>query len=465
MFRGKFGRVHFVGIGGSGMSGIAEVLLTMGFAVSGSDQKEGAAVQRLRGLGGRILLGHAAENVAGVDVVVRSTAIPDGNPEIVAAHAAKIPVIPRAEMLAELMRMKYGLAVAGTHGKTTTTSMLATCLHRAGLDPTVVIGGRLDAFGSSARLGRGDHLVAEADESDGSFLLLHPTVAVITNIDPEHMEHWKSFDALIDGFVRFANRLPFFRFNVVCLDHPVVQKMLPRLNRKVVTYGLGLQAEVRADRIRQEGRSIAFRAWRRDEELGELRLAMPGKHNVRNALAATAVALELDLPFARVQEALEGFGGVDRRFSERAHVDDVLIVDDYGHHPVEIRATLDAAAEGYEGRRILAVFQPHRYTRVADHLADFCASFNAARQVFVCPVYAAGEAPIAGADAESLAAGMMAQGHRAAHAFASLDAVLDAVADTARPGDIVITLGAGDVNRICAPLAERLRQRAETRGR
>ncbi|MEN9787423.1 MAG: UDP-N-acetylmuramate--L-alanine ligase [Pseudomonadota bacterium] len=456
MFRGKFGRVHFVGIGGSGMSGIAEVLLTMGYAVSGSDQKEGGVVARLRALGGRIAIGHHADHVRGVDVVVRSTAIPDHNPEIVAAHAAKIPVIPRAEMLAELMRMKYGLAVAGTHGKTTTTSMLATCLHRAGLDPTVVIGGRLDAFGSSARLGRGDYLVAEADESDGSFLLLHPTVAVITNVDPEHMEHWKSFDALVDGFVSFANRVPFYGFSVVCLDHPVVQKMMPRLRRRVISYGLEQQAEVRADRIRQEGRSVAFRAWRRDEALGELRLAVPGRHNVRNALAATAVALELDIPFARIQEALEGFGGVDRRFSERANVGDVLIIDDYGHHPVEIRATLGAAAEGYEGRRIVAVFQPHRYSRVHDLHDDFCAAFNAASHVVVCPVYAAGEPPIDGVSAESLARGMSAQGHRSVHVAADLDAATEHLAGVCRPGDIVVTLGAGDVNRVCGALAARL---------
>ena len=459
MFRGQFGRVHFVGIGGSGMSGIAEVLVNMGFQVSGSDRKEGAAVARLRGLGARILPGHDAAHVEGVDVVVRSTAIPDSNPEIVAAFAAKIPVIPRAEMLAELMRMKYGLAVAGTHGKTTTTSMLATCLYRCGVDPTVVIGGRLDAFGSSARLGGGDYLVAEADESDGSFLLLDPTVAVITNIDPEHMEHWKSFDALVDGFASFANRVPFYGFSVVCLDHPVVQKMLPRLRRRVITYGLGQQAEVRADRIRQEGRTVAFRVWRKDEALGELRLAMPGRHNVRNALAATAVALELGLPFARIQAALEGFGGVDRRFSERADVGGVLIIDDYGHHPVEIQATLAAAAEGYEGRRIVAVFQPHRYSRVADLKDDFCASFNAATHVVVCPVYAAGEAPLEGADAGSLARGMLSQGHRSVFEATSLDAATTHLARWVREGDIVVTLGAGDVNRVCTALAEQLRER------
>jgi UDP-N-acetylmuramate--alanine ligase len=461
MFRGKFGKVHFIGIGGSGMSGIAEVLTNMGFAVSGSDQKESAVVARLRGLGARVFIGHDPGNIASVDVVVRSTAVLDTNPEVVAANQAKIPVIPRAEMLGELMRMKYGLAVAGTHGKTTTTSMLATCLHRSGLDPTVVIGGRLDALGSNARLGRGDYLVAEADESDGSFLLLDPTVAVITNIDPEHMEHWGSFDALIDGFVSFANRVPFYGFSVVCLDHPVVQRILPRLRRRHLTYGFGAQAEVRADRVRQTGRSIEFRVWRRDEVLGDVRLDVPGRHNVLNALAATTVALELDIPFAQIQEALHGFGGVDRRFSERADVDGVLIVDDYGHHPVEIQATLAAASEGFEGRRIVAVFQPHRYSRVADLWEEFCASFNAAAHVVVCPVYAAGETPIEGVDAARIVRGLTDHGHRSVIGVSDLDGAVEHLAGFVRAGDIVITLGAGDVNRVCGGLADRLRGRTE----
>jgi UDP-N-acetylmuramate--alanine ligase len=460
MFRGKFGRVHFIGIGGSGMSGIAEVLVNMGFSVSGSDMKESAVVQRLRGLGARVLIGHDAANVAGVDVVVRSTAVADDNPEVSAANAAKIPVIPRAEMLAELMRMKYGLAVAGTHGKTTTTSMLATCLHKSGLDPTVVIGGRLDALGSNARLGRGDYLVAEADESDGSFLLLDPTVAVITNIDPEHMEHWKSFDALVDGFATFANRVPFYGFSVVCLDHPVIQRMLPKLRRRVLTYGFGAQAEVRADRVRQADGVTDFRVWRKDEVLGELRLGVPGRHNVLNALAATTVALELDLPFQQIQEALHGFGGVDRRFSVRADVGGVMIVDDYGHHPVEIQATLAAAAESYEGRRIVAVFQPHRYTRVADLWEQFCGAFHAAAHVVVCPVYAAGERPIEGVDSARIVAGLSDRGHRSAVGVSSLDGAVEHLAGHVRPGDIVITLGAGDVNRVCGALAERLRAEA-----
>lgn len=457
MFRGKFGRIHFIGIGGIGMSGIAEVLLNMGFSVSGSDAREGAVVARLRGLGARITMGHTAENVAGVDVVVRSTAISDENPEIVAANLSKVPVIPRAEMLGELMRMKYGLAVAGTHGKTTTTSMLATCLHRNGFDPTVVIGGKLDAIGSNARLGRGDYLVAEADESDGSFLLLDPTVTVITNIDPEHMEYWKSFDALVDGFAAFANRVPFYGFSVVCLDHPVIQRLLPKLRRRVLTYGFGAQAEVRADRIRQNGLLTEFRVWRKDEVLGDLRLGVPGRHNVLNALAATTVSLELDIPFAQIQEALHDFGGVDRRFSERANIGDVLIIDDYGHHPVEIQATLAAAYEGFEGRRIIAVFQPHRYSRAADLFEEFCASFMSAGHVVVCPVYAAGERPIEGVDGARFVRGLADHGHRSVIGVDSLDAAVEHLAGFVRPGDIVVTLGAGDVNRVCAGLAERLR--------
>ncbi len=459
MFRGKFRRIHFIGIGGSGMSGIAEVLLTMGFAVSGSDLKEGPVVARLRSLGGIVHIGHHADNVMGADVVVRSAAVSEANPEMVAAAALKIPIIPRAEMLAELMRLKYGIAVAGTHGKTTTTSMIGTCLHRAGVDPTVVIGGRLDTFGSNARLGAGEYLVAEADESDGSFLLLDPTVAIITNIDPEHLEHWGDFDRLVDGFVQFANKVPFYGFSVVCVDHPVVQRILPRLRRRFLTYGLSAQAEIRADRIRQDGRSLRFSVLRQGEVLGELHLDQPGRHNVLNALAATAVALELDLPFAQIQAGLEGFSGVDRRFSQRADVGGVLIVDDYAHHPVEIQATLSAAAEGYEGRRLVAVFQPHRYSRVAALKDEFCQCFHAASQVLVLPVYAAGEAPIEGATQEALVQGLTDRGHRGAVAVSSVDHAVDVLAELVRPGDVVLTLGAGDVNRACAALAGRLASR------
>ncbi len=457
MFRGKVRQIHFVGIGGIGMSGIAEVLLNMGFHVSGSDVRENAVIQRLRGLGGQVLIGHQAQNVRGADVVVYSSAVREDNPEILEAHANKIPVIPRAEMLAELMRLKYGLAVAGTHGKTTTTSMLATCLHGSGLDPTVVIGGRLDSLGSNARLGQGAYLVAEADESDGSFLLLSPTVNIITNIDPEHMEYWGSFDALKDGFVRFANSVPFYGCTVACVDHPVVQDLLPRFRRRLIGYGFSALAEYRADRIRMSGGTLSFRVWRREEALGELTLGVPGRHNVLNALAATAVSLELDIPWESVQASLRNFGGVDRRFSVRADVNDILLVDDYGHHPVEIQATLGAAAEGYEDRRIVAVFQPHRYSRVQNLLGDFCRSFNAAAAVVVCPVYAAGEKPIPGIDTDAIVRGLREHGHRNVIPVGSLDEAQSWLQQNLRGGDLCITLGAGDVNRILAPLAEKLR--------
>ena len=464
MFRGKVQRIHFVGIGGSGMSGIAEVLITQGYAVTGSDMKEGQAVRRLRKLGGTIYIGHDPSQIEGAHVVVKSTAVPMTNPEISAAEAAQIPVIPRAEMLAELMRMKYGLAVAGTHGKTTTTSMLATCLHSAGLDPTIVIGGRLDSMGSSARLGAGEFLVAEADESDGSFMLLDPTVAVITNIDPEHLEHWGSMDNLVDGFCAFANKVPFFGFATLCLDHPVVQSLLPRIRRRTVTYGFNAQADVRGENLVLEGISASVDVRWRDEPMGTIRLNMPGRHNVSNALAAIAVGLELDIPFDRLAKALDCFSGVERRFSVRGEVSvgdgpPVTIIDDYGHHPTEIRATLEAAATAWTGQRIIAVFQPHRYTRVRDLFDDFVRCFNHATEVIVCPVYRAGETPIEGIDHHSLGSGMIEHGHRGVRVVENLDEATQVLSEGRTPGDIVITLGAGDVNRVCTDLEAALNGR------
>jgi len=457
MFRGKVQRIHFVGIGGSGMSGIAEVLITQGYTVTGSDMKEGEAVQRLRTLGGTIFIGHDPKQVEGAHVVVKSTAVPMSNPEIVSAESMQIPVIPRAEMLAELMRMKYGLAVAGTHGKTTTTSMLATCLHGAQLDPTIVIGGRLDSMGSSARLGAGEFLVAEADESDGSFMLLDPTVAVITNIDPEHLEHWGSMDALVDGFCAFANKVPFFGFATLCLDHPVVQSLLPRIRRRTVTYGFNAQADIRGENVQMNGIAAQVDVRWRDNMMGTLNLNMPGRHNVSNALAAVAVGLELDIPFDKLQSALDGFSGVDRRFSVRAEVnigdgEPVTIIDDYGHHPTEIKATLEAAANAWRGRRITAVFQPHRYTRVRDLFDDFVRCFNHATEVVVCPVYRAGEVPIEGMDHQRLAQGIIEHGHRSVHVVENLEEAGQLIAQDRMPGDVVITLGAGDVNRVCTDL-------------
>lgn len=457
MFRGKVQRVHFVGIGGSGMSGIAEVLITQGYTVTGSDMKESQAVRRLRKLGGTIFIGHDPAHIQGAHVVVKSTAVPMSNPEISAAESAQIPVIPRAEMLAELMRMKYGLAVAGTHGKTTTTSMLATVMHQAGLDPTIVIGGRLDSMGSSARLGAGEFMVAEADESDGSFMLLAPTVAVITNIDPEHLDHWGSMDALVNGFCEFANKVPFFGFATLCLDHPVVQSLLPRIRRRTVTYGFNAQADVRGENIRFNGIAAEVDVRWKGEPMGTLNLNMPGHHNVSNALASVAVGLELDIPFDRIAKALDGFSGVDRRFSVRAEVDvgegkPVTIIDDYGHHPTEIRATLQAAANAWTGQRVIAVFQPHRYTRVRDLFEDFVRYFNHATEVVVCPVYRAGEAPIEGIDHHGLAQGMIEHGHHGVFVVEDLDEATALLAKNRHPGDIVITLGAGDVNRVCTDL-------------
>ncbi|MEZ4317568.1 MAG: UDP-N-acetylmuramate--L-alanine ligase [Myxococcota bacterium] len=458
MFRGKIRRIHFVGIGGIGMSGIAEVLLTDGFQVTGSDVKDGDTVERLRKLGAVVHIGHAPDNIGDADVVVRSTAVTEKNPEIAEALARGVPVIRRAEMLAELMRLKNGIAVAGTHGKTTTTSMLATCLAAAGLDPTVVIGGRLDNLGgTNARLGTGELLVAEADESDGTFLMLAPIIAIVTNIDPEHLDHHGNVEALERAFEEFANRVPFYGFSVLCLDHPRVQRLIPRVRRPVVTYGYARQAEYRCASVETDGLNTRFTVFRGEESLGTVTLGMPGRHNVSNATAAIATAMELDIPFATAAKALEGFTGVQRRFTVRADVHDVLVVDDYGHHPVEIEATLEGADESFPERRIIAVFQPHRYTRVQNHRADFVSAFTRADHVVVCPIYAAGEAPIEGLDHHALSNEMRERGHRGTVAVDSLDAAVEWLAEHVKPGDVVITLGAGNVNSICGQLADRLK--------
>jgi UDP-N-acetylmuramate--alanine ligase len=456
MFRGKVRQIHFVGIGGTGMCGIAEVLRTMAYRVSGSDMAENDAVRRLRALGADVRIGHDPAHVGDADVVVRSSAVSMDNVEIREAVRRGIPVIPRAEMLAELMRLKYGLAVAGTHGKTTVTSMLATCLHAAGHDPTVVIGGRLDRLGSNAALGEGPYLVAEADESDGSFLLLAPTVAVVTNVDPEHLDHYGTFDTLVDTFVDFANKVPFYGYAVLCLDHPVVQQMLPRVRRRVVTYGLSAQSEYRGEDVLVEGFHTRFTAFRGPERLGDVRVAMPGVHNARNALAAIAAAVELDVPFDTAAGALEDFGGVQRRFTLRGQAGERLVIDDYGHHPVEIAATLDAARAGFPERRIVAVFQPHRYTRVQALASGFATAFNQADAVLVCPIYAAGEPPLEGVDHERLAGDIRAHGHHHVQTVGSLDEALAVLTAETRPGDLVVTLGAGDVTRLGPRLLEAL---------
>lgn len=460
MFRGKVRVIHFVGIGGIGMSGIAEVLLTLGFHVTGSDLKESPTVRRLRGLGATIHIGHLPENVGEADVVVRSTAVNLENPEVRAATEQLIPVIRRAEMLAELMRLKHGIAVAGTHGKTTTTSMLAVCMAAGGLDPTVVIGGRLDSLGgTNARLGAGEYLVAEADESDGTFLFLSPTVGIITNIDPEHLDHHGSVEQLENAFLQFANRIPFYGFAVVCQDHPAVQRLIPNVRRRVVTYGFARQAQYRAAKFVPDGLNTRFSVYCDEVELGEISLGMPGRHNVSNAVAAVATAMELSIPFESIQKSLTGFTGVQRRFTVMAEVAGVLIVDDYGHHPVEIKATLAAAAEGFPDRKILAVFQPHRYSRVQELWEDFCGAFNSADEVIVCPVYAAGEIALEGVNHQRLAAEIYERGNRKVHSVADLHEAAARVVDNISPGDLVITLGAGNVNQVCTLVEERLRER------
>jgi UDP-N-acetylmuramate--alanine ligase len=463
MFRGKVEHIHFVGIGGAGMSGIAEVLISMGYRVSGSDLSEGKQIPGLRDKGCEIQIGHDPRLVDGVDVVVRSTAIPDRNVEIQEAQRLKIPVIPRAEMLGELMRMKYGLAVAGTHGKTTTTSMLARCLDVCGMDPTVVIGGKLDHLGSNARLGQSEFMVAEADESDGSFLLLSPAITIVTNIEAEHLDHWGTLEKLLEGFAQFCNRVPFFGFAAVCLDDPNVQRLLPRIRRKIWTYGLSAQAELRATHVIQDGIDTRFTVVARGRELGDIRLNMPGKHNIQNALAAILVSLEMGGLFKDIQRALAGFSGVDRRFSVRARVsrnggEPIVIVDDYGHHPTEIQATLNAARSVWPDRKIYAVFQPHRYSRVRDLEEEFCQSFYQADHVLVCPIYRAGEAPVEGLDRHRLSQGISDHGHHSVQAIESLEAATTHLLEHIGPGDVVITLGAGDVNQVCTALKERIHE-------
>jgi UDP-N-acetylmuramate--alanine ligase len=457
MFRGKVRNIHFVGIGGIGMSGIAEVLLTQGFSVTGSDLGRGASVQRLEALGAVVHIGHAPANVGNADVVVRSTAVSTDNVEIVEARRRFIPVIRRAEMLAELMRLKHGIAIAGTHGKTTTTSMLATILYAGGLDPTVVIGGRLDNLGgTNAKLGMGDYLVAEADESDGSFLHLAPAVGLVSNIDAEHLDHHGDFDSLRQTFLDFLKKVPFYGFAALCADHPVVQAMIPEIERRVITFGFAQHSDYRASHVQPQGLQTTFRVHHGDETLDEVRLGMPGHHNVSNALGAIAIAMELDVPFKTAQRALDGFTGVQRRFTVRGEHDGVLVIDDYGHHPVEIEVTLRAAREAFPERRIVAVFQPHRYSRVASLWDGFCSAFNAVNEVIVCPVYRAGEEPIDGVDHVTLSHAIRDRGHRGVTTVDDLDGALRVLEGMVKANDVVITLGAGDVNKVCDPLLKGL---------
>lgn len=452
MFRGRQPIIHFVGIGGIGMSGIAEVLLNLGYPVTGSDLRSSEATKRLQGLGADIHEGHAAANVGRADVVVISSAVKRDNPEVVEARRRSVPVIPRAEMLAELMRLKYGIAVAGSHGKTTTTSMIAHLLGAGGLDPTAVVGGKLNNVGSNAKLGKGEYMVVEADESDGSFLAFSPAIAVITNIDPEHLDHYGNFETLKRAFLEFANDVPFYGLSVMCLDHPVVQAMLPFLERRHVTYGLSSQADYRADAIEAEALATSFTVLRRGEPVGRFRLQMPGHHNVQNALAAIAVADDVGICVEKMQEAFESFTGVQRRFTVSGEKNGITVVDDYGHHPAEVRATLHGARQAFPRRRIVAAFQPHRYTRTRDLLDDFATSFNEADLLFVSEVYPAGEEPLPGIGGERLAEAVRACGHRDVSFVSDRKELAKALADRLREGDLVITLGAGDISQTPAEL-------------
>ncbi len=429
------------------MSGIAEVLLNLGYTVSGSDLKESDVTRRLAELGARVLYGHRAENLLDSDVVVISSAVRKDNEEVVAARVRKIPVIPRAEMLAELMRLKYGIAIAGSHGKTTTTSMVASVLAAAGKDPTAVVGGKVNVIGSNARLGKSELMVVEADESDGSFLKLHPSIAVVTNIDPEHMDHYHTLEALKDAFLEFCNRVPFYGLNVLCLDHPNVQALLPHIEKRVVTYGTVHTADYRVEGVTLDGFATKFRAFRRDEDLGEFTVRMVGAHNAMNALAVIAVAEELDVSLDVVRKALADFQGVQRRFTVRGEVKGITVVDDYGHHPAEVRATLAGARRAF-GRRVIVAFQPHRYTRTHDLLDDFVSAFNDADVLFLTNIYAAGEEPIPGVSGKSLADAVVAHGHRDVTFIERRADLAAAIQARAKEGDIVITLGAGDITQV-----------------
>jgi UDP-N-acetylmuramate--alanine ligase len=445
VFRDRARRLHFVGIGGIGMSGIAEVLVTLGYDVRGSDLSTSSTTQRLQSMGVKIFRGHTGGNIADADVVVISSAVKKDNPEVAEALKRGIPVIRRAEMLAELMRLKYGIAVAGTHGKTTTTSLVATLLDRGGFDPTMVIGGRLKSISTNARLGAGEYLVAEADESDGSFLRLMPTIAVVTNIDAEHLDHWKGgLPEIVDAFANFVNKVPFYGVAVLCLDHPTVQAMLPRVEKRVLTYGFSPQADYVAENLETLPGAMGFTVRKAGKELGRVVLKLIGRHNVLNALASIAVAEEVGVPFGAIAEALADFAGIGRRFEVKGTVGDIMVVDDYGHHPAEIRATLEAARAAH-GRRLVVAFQPHRYTRTRDLLEEFAGAFNVSNVLLITDIYAAGEAPIEGIDTARLVDVVRAHGHRDVIHAGAVSGLAGKLMEVVKPGDLVLTLGAGNI--------------------
>jgi UDP-N-acetylmuramate--alanine ligase len=447
----NIGAIHFVGIGGIGMSGIAEVLHTLGYQVQGSDINDGANVQRLRSVGIPVAVGHDAENLGDAQVVVVSTAVKRDNPEVAAARKRLIPVVRRAEMLAELMRLKWSVAIGGTHGKTTTTSLVAAVLEAARLDPTVINGGIINAYGTNTRMGAGDWMVVEADESDGSFLKLPAVVAVVTNMDPEHLDHWGTGDAMKEGYAQFVGNIPFYGFAVLCMDHPEVQAMIPRLSdRRIVTYGFSPQADVRAERVITDRMGATFEVTVTDRATGRVRtmkpfrLPMLGQHNVQNALAAIAIGVEMEVDEGTIRSALAGFKGVKRRFTRTGEAGGISVIDDYGHHPVEIAAVLKAARQA-GARDVIAVVQPHRYSRLATLFEDFCTCMNDAGTVIVADVYAAGEQPIEGVDKDALVEGLRARGHRSVVPLPGPDSLPEMIHAIAKSGDYVVCLGAGNI--------------------
>jgi UDP-N-acetylmuramate--alanine ligase len=450
-------QIHMIGIGGTGMNGIAEVLLNLGYAVSGSDLQSTEVTKRLERLGARVAVGHDPKNLAGADVVVVSSAVRDTNPEVVEARRLKIPIIPRAEMLAELMRMKLGVAVAGSHGKTSTTSMIALVLEAGGFDPTIIVGGRLNTIGAHAKLGGGDFIVAEADESDRSFLFLSPFIAVLTNIDQEHLDQYVTEDELKKTFVHFANKVPFYSPVILCLDSPPLQSLIPDLDRRIITYGFSAQADFFARDQKFEGFTSVSSVFRAGAPLGTLQLNVPGRHNIANALAAVAVGLELDIPQERIFKALESYTGTGRRFELKKIVRDIMVVEDYAHHPTEIKATLDAAKTGWP-RRIVAVFQPHRYSRLSLLMKKFATAFNQADVLILTEVYPAGEDPLPGVTGRALFEEVGLFGHKDVHFEPDLNRVAGLVARLAQPGDIVLVLGAGNVNRIVPEIVAALEE-------
>jgi UDP-N-acetylmuramate--alanine ligase len=459
---GRVKHVHLVGIGGAGMSGIAEVLLNLGFVVSGSDLKRTDVTERLINLGGRVHVGHEAENIRGADVVVYSSAVTPDNAEVAAAREQMIPVIPRVEMLAELMRMKYSVAVGGTHGKTTTTSLISAVLGEGGLDPTVVVGGKIKTMGSGARLGASEYMVAEADESDGSFLKLSPTIAVVTTVDEEHLDYYEGLDEIKDAFTHFANSVPFYGCAIVCLDQENIQSIIGDIGRRVLSYGLAGQADVRAHSVAVTEGTTGFTVEAAGEERGRIEIAMPGLHNVYNSLAAVAVGLELGVPFDDIARALRGFQGIARRFEIKGEASDVLVLDDYGHHPAEIRTTLAAATERWH-RRLVVLFQPHRYTRTQRLVEEFGRCFYDASILLVTGIYAASEPPIEGVSGESIVEATRRHGHRAAEYIEDMDELYEHAMGIIEPGDVVVTLGAGDIHRVGERILTALEKREEER--